>query len=66
MLVKLAEKASVYDAINYFIPSDVYSSDISVIFISYAISLFVLTLITEAFLIWRLPIDQTPWDNKNG
>lgn len=52
-------------SLDYFVPPDLFDlSSISLVFFSYIISLFVLTLITEGFLRWRLPIDQTPWDDN--
>jgi hypothetical protein len=46
-----------------FIPSDLQPGDIYFLLITYIISLLILTVVSEFYLRWRLPIDQTPWNN---
>jgi hypothetical protein len=56
---------SIQISLDYFVPSDLFDlSSISLLFFSYVISLLILTLITEGFLRWCLPIDQIPWNDK--
>ena len=63
LLVKISEGVTFQSSVGYFIPTD-FPDAIFFIIITYGVSLFVLTLVTEIYLRLLLPFEQTPWVNK--